>query len=159
MHPPHVFLRLPAILLALSLAACGAFGGVFGKGVAFGGDQEITFRVAKNLNDDFPVAVELIVLYDEGLDAELSALSSREWFEQRQQYLRDFSSRQLATFLWEWPPGQSAPPEKFSYRSGALALLLFAGYSSPGEHRIRLDVPERPLMVLLDERDFRVEDR
>lgn len=149
--------RLLLPLAALGLGGCAELQGLFGKGSAFGGRQAITFRIADRLNDDYPVAVELIVLYDEDLDGELSALTARQWFDKRRQYLRDFSRQQLVTFRWEWTPGQTAPPQRFRYRPGALALLLFASYSSPGEHRIRLTVPEGPLRVQLEEREFHVE--
>jgi type VI secretion system protein len=153
-HPPA--LRLLGPLLALCLGGCGVLGGIFGKGAVFGGHQEVAFRISEDLNDNYPVAVELIVLYDKDLDDELSALTAQQWFAKREQVLRDFSSQQLVTFRWEWTPGQAPPLQRFRYRSGARSLLLFAGYSSPGEHRIRLEVPDAPLQVRLEKSDFRV---
>lgn len=149
--------RLLASIVALSLTGCAMLGGVVGKGTVFGGRQDISFRIDEDLNGNTPVAVELIVLYDKDLDDELSALTAQQWFAKRQQILRDFSREELVTFRWEWTPGQVPLAQRFRYRSGALALLFFASYSSPGEHRARLPSPNHPIRVQLDGREFHVE--
>lgn len=150
---------LCGLLVASCLVGgCGVLGGLTGKGAVFGSSQQVTFRIAEGLNDNYPVAVELIVLYDKDLEAELGKLTSQQWFDQRQQVLRDFSSRQLMTFRWEWTPGQRAPAQKFSYRPGARSIIVFASYSSPGEHRVQLELPRKPLEVRLDAADFTVEE-
>lgn len=160
--------QLPAFrvlgpLLTLSLVGCltgcGMLSGFFGKGTPFGGRQEISFRITENLNGNYPVAVELIVLYDKALDGELTALTAPQWFAKRRQILRDFSRQQLETFRWEWTPGQAPPTQRFRFRPGARALLLFASYASPGEHRVRLEIPKAPLWVCLEASDFQVKTK
>ncbi len=144
---------------ALCLAGCGIFENLYGDGLLFGGRQKIEFRIAEELNDNYPVAVELIVVYSKDLEGELGKLTAQQWFEQREQYLRDFSKADLQTFRWEWVPDQSASVQEFRYRRGARSALVFAGYDSPGEHRVIVDAPNSSLRVTLNDSDFVVEIR
>ena len=149
----------PAIgALALSLAGCGLFDGLYGDGVIFGAARAIEFNIAPNLNDDYPVAVELIVVYTKDLEKEIGALAAQQWFARRAQYLRDFSREELEAFRWEWAPDQGTPPtQEFEYRRGARSAIVFSSYASPGDHRVRIEEPNRALRVTLNDNDFKVE--
>ncbi len=145
--------------LACGLWGCGTIGGLFGDGVTFGGSQTVSFRISENLNGNYPVAVEMVVVYNGDLENELAELTAEQWFDQRQQYLRDFSTQELEAFRWEWVPGQSPPEQQLRYRPGARSILVFASYSSPGEHRLRVESFKRPLQVTLSDDDFTVRTR
>jgi len=150
---PRRLRSLAVLLLALHLAGCGVFNGLFGAGTTFGGSRQVEFRIPEKLNNDTPVAVELVVVYDPAVEKQLLELPARTWFATREQYKRDFSSEQLETWKWEWTPGQSAMPQTFTYQVGALSTFLFASYASPGDHRIRV-VPNKNLRVILHENRF-----
>ena len=157
MHYSQPLRRLLAVGLACSLGGCGLFQGLYGDGVLFGAARRIEFRISDKLNDDYPVAVELIVVYTKDLEKEIAALTASEWFAQRAQYLRDFSLEEMEAFRWEWVPGQSAAPQEFSYRRGARAAVVFASYATPGDHRVRVEAPNHALRVTLDAAGFQVE--
>lgn len=145
---------MPAVL---GLAGCGVIETFFGDGLVFGGKQRVEFRISDKLNENYPVAVDLIVVYSKDLDKELTGLTAEQWFALRAQYLRDFSTADIEAFRWEWVPGQSAAAQTFKYRSGARSAIVFVSYASPGDHRVRVEAPNSSLRVILDENDFAVE--
>ncbi len=152
----RLYFSLLALLGTVTLAGCGMVNGLFSKGIAFGGNRFVEFRVAPSLNHDYPVAVELIVVYSKALEAELMALQARDWFQLRDQYRKDFTTEQYQSWRWEWVPGQSVEPQKFRYEVGALSAILFVSYDSPGDHRERVAPPNQNLRVVLREDDFLV---
>ncbi len=137
---------------ALALAGCGVFNGLFGDGTTFSGSRQVDFRISDELNNDHPVAVELVVVYDKAVEEVLLKLTGASWFAQREQYLRDFSGEKLQTWKWEWTPGQVTEPQKFRYSVGALSTIIFASYASPGNHRARVEPNKHLHMALLEDR-------
>jgi len=121
----------------------------------FGGKLPIQVSVAKHVNDDSPVAVELIVVSSKKILDELLKKSAREWFEERDQFKRDFpEGKGYQSWQWEWVPGQEVPPiEGLQIKSGVKAGIIFADYFSPGQHRSRFD-PRKPLRLVLEEKEF-----
>lgn len=140
-------------LLAFGLQACSLFGG----GVLFGGSSTLTVvEISPEMNDNLPVAVDLIVVYTNAVGKDLLTKQASAWFAGREQYLRDHQG-ELRLFSWEWIPGQKVPgPQAFEYRTGALAAILFASYSSPGDHRAR-STPNANLRISLGPTDFVLE--
>ncbi len=157
MNPRNLLCRLLTVLLATSLGGCGLFDGLYGDGVLFGAARRIEFRISDQLNDNYPVAVELIVVYTKDLEKEIGALTSQEWFTRRAQFLRDFPKDEMEAFRWEWVPGQAAAPQEFDYHRGARSAVVFVSYASPGDHRVRVEAPNHALRVILGEANFEVE--
>lgn len=89
------------------------------------------------INNDSPVAVDLVILYDATLIPQLLALPARDWFARRQQFQRDYPE-DLQVVSWEIVPGQTLEAQEVGRRSGARAGFLFANYFTPGDHRLRL---------------------
>lgn len=121
------------VLLSLTLGACS-------------GLNEVTFdvRLDHNLNQDYPLRVDFVVVYDEELYAELKTLSAADWFDQRNRRAKDNAPKNLEINSWEWVPptcdGCGGPaPRTVDYRLGAQGGIVFAGYSSPGVHRIVIE--------------------
>lgn len=135
--------------------------GFFDEGAIFGGVCTAEFRISEKLNDNSPVAVEILVLYDADLEKEIVGLTARQWFAARERYRKDYSLDDYEGFLWEWtptrppsstlpPPGEAwPPPQSFSFRAGALSAIVFADYDRPGDHRVRVEPPDQNLLVLL----------
>jgi len=138
------------LLAVLVLCACGT-----SKKVrqAFGGTLPIEVEVADSANDNSPVAVDLIVLYDDKLVEGLLKMPASEWFQKKQQYMADHPA--VAVQGWEWVPGQIIDPFKIPYRSGAKNIVLFADYHSEGEHRAVVGTP-KPFRIVLGERDLSI---
>ncbi len=141
------------VLLGSLLAGCSLVKGALplGGGQILGGYSFLGVEVDDQLNGDAPVAVDLVIVYDEDLDKSLSGYTSVQWFSKRAQLSED---SQLLTFKsWEWTPGQAVPEQRFGYRRGAVAAFLFAAYEAEGDHRRRF-APNRSLLLQLGEAKF-----
>lgn len=140
---------LPGLLLGLVLS-CSANPRSF-----FGGDLKLQVDVAPEANQNSAVAVELLVVSNEQVLADAMKLSAHDWFLKREEWKRDHP-KGYVSWSWEWVPGQSVPPQKLSFGTGARAGLLFADYLSAGNHRLRFD-PHQGVRLHLGEKEFTVE--
>jgi type VI secretion system protein len=142
------------VLLPLLLSSCSANPRSF-----FGGEIEVEIHAENELNQDSPVAVEVIVVRDEKLLEKLLALSAQDWFNQREQIHRDHpGEKDFVSWYWELVPGQPLLTEKLEFDSGARAVVVFANYFAPGAHRVRAD-PHQNLVIRLQKDDVAVEPR
>jgi len=107
------------------------------------GLDEVTLDVAARANDDTPIAVDFVAVKDADLLKQLTAMSARQWFSEREQFQRDYR-QQLAVWGLELVPGQFIAPQRFPLGGEqAAGLLVFASYNTPGAHRLRLDDQRR----------------
>ncbi|WP_185057847.1 type VI secretion protein [Pseudomonas fluorescens] len=124
--------RLFLTLVMFALAGCSFFGPKVDL-------DSLTLDVAPKANDDTPIAVDFIAVADPDLLKQLSGISASQWFAEREQYQRDY--RQLMS-VWglELVPGQFIDRQPFPLGGKkAAGLLVFASYTTPGAHRLRLD--------------------
>lgn len=151
-------LALLAGLLAVGCGITEAPKAVYLRSRALaGGRVDVRVLVAPNANENSPVAVDLIYVYDESLLERLTALSAAEWFAQREQVRRDFLPGEGAdVWSWEWVPGQKIPVQQLPLKPAAMAGLVFADYHTPGNHRFRVD-PFDDLVIRLGPQDLTVE--
>lgn len=140
-----------AIATSIVLVACS----VAPVRSAFGGRLPMQVSIVSGANDDSPVAVDLVVVYDKKLMDDLLKMPAAQWFAKRQQFKADHD-RQIDVSGWEWVPGQSVPPITIPYKAGAKNVVLFADYHSEGDHRAVVG-PQEPFKLVLGERDFAVE--
>lgn len=116
--------------------------------------NSVSFSVATSANDDTPIPIDLVAVDDEELLKKLLALPASQWFEQRAQLQRDFPQ---ALFVWskELVPGQrlDITDAPLKGQRGSV-VLVYAGYSSPGMHRLRLD-QQKNVILYLDSQDVR----
>jgi type VI secretion system protein len=120
----------------------------------FGGKTQMEVAVSPQLNGNAPVAVEVVVFYEKAVFQQASALTARQWFQQREQILRD-NPKQIDAWKWEWVPAQEVPAQTLNFRLGAAGALIFADYFEPGEHRVRFD-PHEHFRLLLGESSFSI---
>lgn len=121
----------------------------------FGGQLPFEVVIASDANEDSPVAVDLVFVYDKKLLDTLLKTPAVDWFAKREQFIKDYGNA-LAVEKWEWVPGQQIEPISVSYRPGARRVVLFADYLSEGDHRATAD-PQEPFRLVLGARDFSVE--
>lgn len=122
-----------------------------------GAKLRVKVTIAENVNQNNPVALDLVIVYDKKLLDQLLAMSSREWFEKREQIKRDYlDGTGLDYWGWEWVPGQNVPIQELPLKAAAKGALVFADYYTPGMHRIRIEQFES-IHVSLDEKGFSVE--
>lgn len=144
--------RSCALFLVLAALGCGGNRKSF-----FGGDASVRLDADSGINQDSPVAVEMIVVYDKDLLEALLAKTARQWFETREQVLKDHpGDKDFVSMSWEVVPGQSLPPKELSFGTGARGGIVFADYFSDGAHRWRFD-PHKDLRIHLQDKEFSVE--
>jgi type VI secretion system protein len=139
------------VAIVVLLAACSV-----GRKVrsAFGGKLPIEVTIADDANDNSPVAVDLLLVYDDKLVDKLREMPAADWFKNKEQYVADHPS--VIVKSWEWAPGQAIEPIHVEYRAGARNVLLFADYQTEGPHR-EVVGPPKPFKIILGPRDLSVE--
>ena len=112
--------------------------------------SSVALSVEAGANNDTPIRVDLALVADQKLLAELLKVSAADWFKRKSQYQRDYPD-QLSVFEWEIVPNRKYSID-LPERPAAWAGLVFAGYASPGEHR--LITRESTLKLRFSESDF-----
>lgn len=147
------------ILLASLVSACGM---VKATKSLFGGNYPLQVWISEDLNQNSPIAVELVIAYDKSTLDKLSEMSARDWFSKRDQLAKDLADK-VDLWPWEWVPRDdlAAPLDypldlNLPYRMGAKGGVFFADYYSPGQHRLLVD-PHQPLRLSFEEGGFRAE--
>lgn len=122
----------------------------------FGARTEVRFSVAEQANQNNPVAVDLVVVYDEALWEQVKALEAEQWFTRRDALSKSFPDESgFSLWSWEWIPGQDTPVESLPYRINAVGAVVFARYLSPGPHRVVVN-PFKNMVISLDPDDMAV---
>lgn len=147
--------RLIVCLPALALAGCG-MGSVFSGGPSLSLDS-VTLVAEPGSNRNRPVAVDLVLVKADAAIDQIGALSATDWFRRKGQFLRDFPQG-LSIIGWEPVPALNLPPRVLTSdeKSGAKAGFIFADYSTPGDHRARLESADAIRLTLRSD-DFIVE--
>lgn len=114
----------------------------------------VTVHLDADANDDSPVALSLLLVYEPALARRLRGLTAEQWFEAREQVLRDARGT-LDEVLWEFIPGQEVPEYTRPLRPQPAEGLLFVRYGKGGPHLYPFD-PERPMSLELRNREVLV---
>lgn len=115
----------------------------------FGGRTEVLVgTLPQDLNQQMPVAVDLVVVYDKSLLPTLLQLTAAGWFAGREQFVRD-NGPKVEVHSWEWVPGQKVATQRVRYRMGLQGAVIFAGYRSTTQpHRQKVDLRRRIALQL-----------
>ena len=136
-------------------------------GMLFGQKLRVKINAAQGVNQNSPVALDVLLIYDENLLKELQKLTAKEWFEKRVQMSRD-NPKGVAFDSWEWEvaPGQDVSPKTLYVpvktmliypKAKIKAGLIFANYATPGPHRASLVPEDEDIVIQLLEKEFTVE--
>ena len=108
-------------------------------------------------NSNSPVALEIVLVKDPDLLKKLTELPAAKWFETRADIRKTYPAG-VESQAWELVPGQDlrVPAATFKGKR-ALAVIVFANYSSAGEHRARIESFHNGVILNLLEKDFTVE--
>lgn len=102
-----------------------------------------------------PIAVDIVSVYDDQIVNEFESIPASEWFISKNEYEEKLKDN-IYIFDREFIPGEQVQVE---YTTGVkkepVTNLLFANYSTPGEHRVRVD-EFKMLRIILEEADFSV---
>jgi type VI secretion system protein len=97
------------------------------------GGINLNVTLDPEVNDNSPVAVDVVLVSDKSVLKELSALTAQAWFGKRTTLLRMHAS-EIHVTSWEWVPGQEVATLKIPHTGIADGVLLFANYTSTGDH-------------------------
>lgn len=122
------------LLLGLALAGCKT-----PKLLCFksGGLGDIAINSTPETNHGRPIAIDLVFVTDKQVWQSLSKLKARDYFATRDQIGRDFPKGYLAR-SWELQAGQYVPATETKAPCNLVGTLIFADYSSEGDHRLSL---------------------
>ncbi|NWA24997.1 type VI secretion protein [Pseudomonas gingeri] len=101
--------------------------------------QKVIIDVEPLANSNTPLALDFVAVADPQLLERLKGTPADQWFAQREQFRRDFP---LGLNVWSL---EVVPGQLVKYASNPLqgekaeGVLLFAGYSTSGAHRLLLD--------------------
>lgn len=124
----------------------------FGPKVAV---DRLTLDVAVKANGDTPIAVDFVAVRDADLLKLLGGVTAAQWFSEREQFRRDYQ-QQLSVWSVELVPGQLMQTRDFPLAGKpAAGLLVFAGYNTPGAHRMRLE-RQADVWLRFDSREMRL---
>jgi len=101
--------------------------------------QKVIVDVEPKANSDTPLPLDFVAVADPQLLERLKGTPANQWFAQREQLRRDFPQ---GFNVWSL---EVVPGKLVTFTSNPLqgekaeGVLLFAGYSTPGAHRLLLD--------------------
>lgn len=152
------------IALSVLLSGCGVFDYVvektkgtveyvFPAGSKLAWDS-FSIAAAADANLNSPIAVDVVFLKDEASFNLVAALAADKWFITRVDLQKTFP-KSLSYRSFELVPGQTLlmPESEFSSIRTA-AVVLFANYLTPGEHRMRADQLKGDVLVQLGPQTF-----
>jgi hypothetical protein len=147
--------RIFTILALLAAATLGSCSAVRGLHALLGGSVRIKVAVQPAANDEYPLAMTVLYVYDEETFNKLLGLSAQQWFEGRAQIEESYHDRgAIEAFDWEWVTGADTTV-RIPYRATAVGAIVFANYFKEGLHRTRVE-PRTDLNVVLDFDEMRV---
>ncbi len=157
---PKLLIRSGLLALFVSvLCACGTISnvmslvGIKGTRLAW---KEVVIAASDGANQNSPVAVDIVLVLDEGSIDKLAGLTAPKWFAGRTDLLRTYPGT-ISFKSWELTPGQTLrlPGSVFGSPNVA-AVFVFADYLAPGEHRVRVEQLQNGIIVQLGVRGFSV---
>ena len=115
--------------------------------------KTLSLRTDDDANANSAVALDIVFVRDAALLDTLAAMPASKWFAGRADMARSFPAA-LTVLSFELAPGQSTEvPDKLWRSAAGSGVLAFAGYASPGEHRLRLALDARGYLIRLGAED------
>lgn len=151
-------------LLGFGTAGCSALSGAVDSMAELAGFgplsrpkwRNVALVATEDANGNTPVAVDLVLVTDVALAEALSATPAAKWFRSRADLQRTFPGK-LVVISHELVPRQAITIGRNQFGDiEALGAFMFADFGAPGEHRQRLRLEARGLVVRLELREFTV---
>ena len=143
------------VLLASLLAGCA-----MPSFLSFKGDKvkwpQVTLSASDDVNNNSPIAVDVVLVTDDTLVARLAELPAGKWFSARDDLANTYPDG-LRYRSWELVPGQQLTIPGTTFQGPRVAgAFVFANYPAPGAHRVRIEQFSARLAVQLDNNTFSV---
>jgi type VI secretion system protein len=121
------------------------------------GQLSLQVAVSSGVNQNSPVAVDVLLIKDKSFLKTAQGLSANDWFLKKAQLERQFP-KGMEVKSWEWVPGQSVAPISFIVPVDTQGAMIFANYASAGPHSAPLPRSGR-VGIFLDDDDFRIDNK
>lgn len=128
------FISVLFAIIGFSLLGCGGALRSARRTVGLGSDLVMDISVDSSANQNSAIAVDVVNVENKKVLDSVLAMSSVDWFKKKVDLQRTFP-KDLNVNSWEWVPGQFVKPIKIRNSRSAKAIVLFASYTTPGEHR------------------------
>ncbi len=116
--------------------------------------DKVSLGVGERANKNFPIAVDIAMIFEEGLVAKIEKMTAGDWFKSKKYILNTFPTG-LAIKSWELAPGDSLQvPSNFFGEERIFGVIAFADYFTDGDHRARIDKLEGIILLEFDEESF-----
>lgn len=155
-------LAIAACAMSLMLAGCGAVDmikEVFVPRIPRVELGDINVFTDKDANLNTALELEIVLVQDPDALKKISELTAVKWFEQREDIRKNYPGG-YESFKWELSPGQDVrlAADKLKDKR-AYAVVVYANYLTPGEHRARIDNFQDGAIIRLLNRGFTVSAR
>ena len=118
--------------------------------------QEIEFQVSRNMNNNSPVAIHVLVIYKKRVWDVLTQMNSQDYFMNADQLYQQYGDN-IDRFTYEAIPGMPMLPAQINLSNDfAEGILVFARYGTIGAHRKTID-DARIVMMRLYRDDFEIQ--
>jgi type VI secretion system protein len=116
--------------------------------------EKINFKSTANANDSSPIKIHVVVAYTENLATEIGKLDANAYF-QKAKKLKSDAGDDLDVFSIDVVPDSSASLDIAPSHSTGVVALMFARYTSPGDHRTNVSA-DYEIQVDLDKNELKV---
>jgi type VI secretion system VasD/TssJ family lipoprotein len=116
--------------------------------------EKINFKAAANANDSSPIKIHVVIAYKDELAAELTKLDANAYFQKAKKLKAD-AGDDLDVFSIDVVPDSSASLDITPSSSTGAIALMFARYTSPGDHRTNVSA-DYEIQVNLEKSDLKV---
>ena len=153
--PVKIYAGSAGILSSVS----GAFGDFFASkgGVNI---EQIMLVTDEKMNHGGALTAHLVIVYEKELIGELKQMSSRQYFQMKDQLIKDYPDK-LKVFEWELAAKKRIIPwTDVNYpidHMVPVAAFIYANYNSVGEHRAKIPPSYEKVKVTFESNDFKID--
>ena len=161
--------RMVAASLLMTLSGCAMVGGVANvvasstanlfsatPTAAFLDWKAMTLVAAPDVNQNSPLALDLVFVRDQATLDKLLTLPAAKWFASKDELQKTYPNT-MTVRSWEMVPQQVLQLSEEALGSPRVAgMVLYADYLTPGDHRARLPLTREAFLINLDSRSFSV---
>lgn len=118
--------------------------------------KAMTLVAAPDVNQNSPLALDLVFVRDPAALEKLLTMPAAKWFTSKDEILRTYPNA-LTVKSWELVPQQVLQLSEEALGSPRVTgMVLFADYIAPGDHRAQLPLGSAAFLVDLGARSFSV---
>ena len=120
--------------------------------------DSVTLVMDQDANNDSATSIDLVFFLKQDLMDKVAKMTAFEYYNSVEQLVKD-NPKMIQIVRWELAPGQSKLDEKIEGIEGSpLGAIVFASYTSPGDHRVILGL-QHDIIITLKANDFIITEK